>query len=290
MDPPDDQDVAWATSTEDTRERTCTYTLAPIFSLQHTFRLSRYGDRSTEWITRTYEVGVEWTSLDPVTDWLSTVADALTPYDGKRFAETNDGTESAGTTADAASDGRFRAAPVDATLRPTENGDPLLSEPYHYWNSPLARVQADEEYPDGVTSLTLDLVDGPTVLWTGEATAGGVSPDDLDPGAYPHRVGLEYRIRERLRRPVEGDAAWTRDGGPGCDDFDDGGLPSLLDETLAPSLHPAEERIALDGATPIDVLRTQAESTWRAYQWSEDEDPFEIPEPAVSAATTTPEF
>lgn len=284
---PDDRDGGWATRPQDTRERTCECGL-PGLSVLHTFRVARHPDPSTVTVTRTYEATVEWTADLPVPAWLRAIAAVAPAYEADRFGAGEGSEGSSG-------DGRFRAAPVDATLRPAGTHPAGLSDPYHYWNTPLARLLADDEYPAAVTSLTVDLLDGPKALWCGDATAGvdaGTLPGDRDEYA---RVGLEFTARERFRRPSgegtggggAGDDAdspanrWSRAGDPAPPATDQ--LGPLVEATLA---SPAREWAAGEAGVGglVGSVESRVGSVWRAFRRSED-DPYAIPGPAVEAAT-----
>lgn len=305
-------DDAWTTPTEETLSRTCTCTLGPL-TVQHGFRLARHGGPGTV-VTRTYEPVIQWTSTRTLDGWLGDVAETLTPYVADRFG-TGDGAGGPGADArsaggersGAAGDGRFLAAPVDATVRPAGT-DPLLAEPYHFWNTPLARLLEEAGYPGAVTSVTLDLVDGPTVHWDRDATAGGVDPDALP---EPTRVGVEYAARQRLRRiPDDGDG--TRDAGAegirdaetghgrgigwsvDDDDFrvDREGLARFVAATRAvPDGGDEGGGDGVDGdgdADPLAAVAAQVDAVAAAFRWDGEGDPFAIDEATMTAATTSP--
>lgn len=203
--------TGWATRPQDTREQTCESHDVSPFSVMTTFRVSRAPDPTTVTVTRTAEVAVEWTTTLPLPEWLATIAAVCTPYGGDRF-------ESSPKPTNPAADGRFQAAPVDATVSPSGGESPALSEPYHYWNTPLGRLQADDHYPEGMRRVTVDLVDGPDALWTDESIAG-VRADRLpeDRSTYA-RAGLRFFARERHQRPTDSgdgpDTGWQSVGTP----------------------------------------------------------------------------
>jgi len=304
-------DDGWATAPQDTRERTCEYTGSRPFSVLHSLRVARAPDPSTTTVVRTYEVTVEWTAAPDLPAWLGTVAETCTPYGGDRFGT--------GETAPV-EDGRFRAAPVDATVRPPGGDGPALSDPYHYWNTPLARLQRDDHYPASVSRLAVDLAEGPDAVWTGEATASGTVervPGDREEYA---RVGLEFTARERLQRSTDDATPWAPVAEP--TGVDTALLGPTVEETLAEPLRrstgggtggsrgdaerPGEDSAGDDrpagrsaGGDPPDgdcpdpaealaVVERQIEGVWSSFRWDGDGDPFDVPEAAVAAATTTP--
>lgn len=242
----------WATEPQDTRERTCECPLGP-FRVRHTLRLARNPDGRSVTVTRTHEVTVEWYADTGLDDWLSTVATHLAEY-GDR-----DPTDPAG-------DGRFRAEPVDATVVPATVGP--LDDTYHFWNTPLARLQRDEGYPDEVRSLTVDLASGPVALWSSDAS------DDVD-----GRVGVEVTGRERFQRPVDGEV-WSPVG--------ERSVPSLsgLAELAAETVGSAD--VDSDVAVVAAAVQERVETVSRAFGWSGGEDPYRIPDSAVRTATTVP--
>ncbi|MFT4890884.1 MAG: hypothetical protein ACI9YT_001805 [Halobacteriales archaeon] len=219
-------DESWVTRPRDTRERTCGHSVARLFSVRHAFRVARDPDPTGVTVTRTHEATVEWTSELDLPAWLSEVAEVLTPYEADRF-----GTDGASGT-DATADGRFLAAPVEATIRPGGSG-PVESEPYHYWNTPLVRVREDDGYPADVVSATLDLVDGPEAVWTGASTAGGIDGRSLDGDidAYS-RVGVTVTGRERFRRPAHEDGPEPTDAAAGNGTVDRGSARAGEDATV----------------------------------------------------------
>jgi hypothetical protein len=271
----------WATGPQETRERTCEYTQSPLFSVFHTLRVARSPAPGETTVSRSCEVSVEWTTHLNLPDWLAAVADCCTPYDGNRFGD-GDGS--------AVEDGRFRSAPADATVRPPGGTDPALSDPYHYWNTSLGRLQADENFPTHASALTVDLVEGPDALWTGESTAG--APGDQlksDRESYA-RVGLEFTGRERVRQsagdchaPVvdarSPDREYHRVGESTTPAI--AGLDELVDATLAPEL--------AEGRDVVDVLSSvegRVDGVWSAFRWDGDREPYGIPERAVESATS----
>lgn len=297
----DAPDEGWATRPQDTRERTCEWAAGPL-SVLHTLRVARHPDPRSVTVTRTHEATVEWTA-DPnlgLPGWLRALAESFPPYEADRFGHPRDGDgdgDAEGSETDcpggACADGRFRAAPVDATVRPTGDGQVGLSDPYHYWNTPLARLLADDGYPAGVGSLTLDLLEGPTAVWTAGSTAG-VDPHSLpgDPTDYD-RVGLEFTGRERFRRPVadrecdpggEGDDPgdrWTRAGDPAPPAT--GPLGRVVAATLA---DPVDGRGDGSGATEaVAAVEDRIAAVWRAFR-REAGDPYAIPDEAVETATS----
>ena len=268
-------DHGWAMAPQDARDRTCEYTGSPLFSVFHTFRVARAPDPETTTVTRTYEATVEWTSQLDLPAWLGAVAENCTPYPGNRFGD-EDG--------DPALDGRFRAAPVDATVRPETHPDPTLSDPYHYWNTPLGRLKRDDHYPEAVGSLTVDLVDGPDALWTADSTAGP-APNRLPAArdAYA-RVGLEFVGRERVRRPRADRTdreGWRRIGESSAPRTDP--LAAAVSATLAPSLESHET------ASAVSAIRAQIDAVRAAFEFDGEGDPYRIPDRAVEAATSDPD-
>lgn len=323
---PDESNGGWATGPQDTRERTCECGPGGM-SVLHTLRVARHPDSSTVTVTRTYEATVEWTADLSLSAWLRAVAEVTPPYAADRFGERrgeefpapeSGGPDAAddragvpdaeGAGADtpeaengtagsppdgAGADGRFRAAPVDATVRPAGDHPAGLGDPYHYWNTPLARLLVDDEYPAGVRSMTLDLLGGPDALWSADATAG-VDPTGL-PGTRTDyaRVGLEFTARERYRRPVASDrrpvGGANGDGGP--DPWERAGDPEppatdrlgpLAEATLA---FPARES-ALDGdlEAAVAAVESRVATVWEAFR-RRDGDPYAIPDRAVETAT-----
>lgn len=250
----------WETPPRDTRERTCGHAIPPLFSVRHAFLLSRDPDPKGVTVTRTYEATVEWTSTLDLSSWLSAVAEELTPYESDRFSAD----EQTGETphSDATTDGRFLAAPVEATVRPGGN-DPVESEPYHYWNTPLARLQLDDGYPDAVVSATTDLVDGPEALWTGASTAGNIDARsmDCDVGDY-NRVGITVTGRERFRRSI-GDGSAVPTDGAAVGDMDRS--PFGHDDNTQGSSQNAEAgewvRVGASSEPTLRSLRSIVEST-----------------------------
>ncbi|MFW6376383.1 MAG: hypothetical protein ACOC0F_00250 [archaeon] len=313
----DGQDDVWATGPRDTRERTCGHSIEPVFSVRHAFRVARDPAPTGVTMTRTYEATVEWTSVLDLPDWLSAVADALTPYEADRFGA--DTPSDATDTGDATADGRFLAAPVEATVRPG-GSDPIQSEPYHYWNTPLARLQADDNYPDAVVSTTVDLVDGPEAIWSGASTAGGVDGRVLEGGFDEYsRVGVSVTARERFRRS-DGTASGGEETGvgsgahtgvgPEADTADWGPvgesaspdlrlLGSIVDATVAPEVRSMAKRgpTAPDRdpiAVAVDRVVNRTDAAWTAFDRTSGDgvsstdgpvvDPYRIPKRAVSAA------
>lgn len=306
----------WSTRPRDTRERTCGHPIASIFSVRHAFRVARDPAPQGVTVTRTYEATVEWTSRRDLPGWLAAVADGLTPYDADRFG---DGEQSR---PDPTADGRFLAAPVEATIRPEGDG-PIESEPYHYWNTPLARLQADDRYPEAVISATVDLVDGPDAIWTGTSTAGGLDARSLDGDFDDYgRVGVTITGRERFRRPGdEVDPATQSGSAPGTEVDPDAWtsvgesstpecswLGSIVDATVAPEARTStgSGETAPDGepVSAVERVETRIDAAWKAFEWgdldgveSADElpadresavgsptDPYRIPDAAVRAA------
>jgi len=283
----------WATRPQDTREQTCEYNGATPFSVMHSFRVARAPDPTTTTVARTYDVTVEWTATLDLPEFLASIAASCTPYGGDRF-ETGTGA------VEPVEDERFRAAPVDATVRPPTCESPALSDPYHYWNTPLARLCADDHFSDGVTRLTLDLADGPDAVWADESIAG-VPPERLpeDRTAYT-RVGLEFTARERLSRGTDGEdrrSAWCPVGEPTPPDTTL--LAPAVEATLAETVRRggADSRsdpVATDVTDAIDAVESQALEVWSAFRWAADdrdgaESPFDVPEAAVETATRAPE-
>lgn len=274
----------WATGPQESRERTCEFTRTPLFSVFHTLRIARSPAPGETTVSRACEVSVEWTTRRDLPSWLSAVAECCTPYDGNRFGD-GDG--------DAASDGRFRSAPADATVRPPETADPALSDPYHYWNTSLGRLQADDHYPDHVGAATVDLVDGPDALWTGASTAGAPGdhlPEDRE--AYA-RVGLEFTARERVRQSTGDCHAPVVDAGSPERGFrhvgesstpTTEGLAELVGATLPAAL--AEDH---DVDAALRAVERRIDDVWAAFRWDGESQPYRIPEAAVEAATTSPE-
>lgn len=284
---PDVGDDGWATAPQDTRERTCECGLGPL-SVLHTLRVARNPDPTNVTVARTYEATVEWTADLSLPEWLRAVAEVCPAYAADRFGPdggpprpAQDGPEGAG------ADGRFRAAPVDATVRPADAEPPGLSDPYHYWNTPLARLLADENYPEHVASLAVDLLEGPEAVWAARATAG-VDPTSLpgDRDDYS-RVGLEFTARERFRRPADGaadpDEGWTRAGealGPETAVF----APAVA-RTMAPAVGESRGE-TVDRA--IRAVEERVDAVWEAFI-RQDGDPYAIPGAAVEAATSVPD-
>ncbi|HKL29644.1 MAG TPA: hypothetical protein VJ898_10300 [Natrialbaceae archaeon] len=308
-------DDPWATRPRDTRERTCGHSIAPVFSVRHAFRVARDPAPTGVTVTRTYEATVEWTSALDLPGWLSAVADVLTPYEADRFGGV------AESRPDSTADGRFLAAPVEATVRPG-GSNPIQSEPYHYWNTPLARLQADDGYPDAVVSVTIDLVDGPEAIWSGASTAGGIDGRSLEgPLDDYSRVGVTITARERFRRSEGGETA-TEAGaaavGPEADtaDWEPVGesaspdhpwLGSIVDATVASEVR----SMANPNGTPsgpdhdpiaaaVELAENRIDAAWTAFERPSGDggdstgdpdaadlalpDPYLIPEAAVRAA------
>jgi hypothetical protein len=311
----DGQDDAWATGPRDSQERTCGQAIAPVFSVRHAFRVARDPAPPGATVTRTYEATVEWTSVLDLPAWLSAVADVLTPYGADRFGVGDE------QPSDSTADGRFLAAPVEATVRPG-GSDPIQSEPYHYWNTPLARLQADDGYPDAVVSATIDLVDGPEAIWSGASSAGGIDGRSLEgPLDDYSRVGVTITGRERFSRsdgdesPVEAGAAAV---GPGADTADwllvgesaspdHPWLGSIVEATVAPEVrsmaNPGGPPSAPDRdpiADAVERVENRIDAAWTAFERQSGDggdstedpdaadlplpDPYLIPEAAVRAA------
>jgi len=296
----DGDDEAWATGPRDTRERTCGHAIPPIFSVRHTFRVDRDPATPDVTVTRTHEATVEWTSDLDLPGWLAAVADVLTPYGADRFGEGDDGRP------DPTADGRFLAAPVEATVRPG-GADPIRSEPYHYWNTPLARLQADDGFPGAVVATTVDLVDGPEATWTGASTAGGLDgrslENDLD--AYS-RVGVSVTGRERFRRSGGEEVAVER--GSGTADWEPAGErsvpdPSWLDSIVDATIVPEVRSMAKTGGTTpdpgpiaaaVERVGNRIDAGWTSFERSSGDggdatgdslaDPYCVPDAAVRAA------
>lgn len=276
MSGPADRD-GWAMQPQDTRERTCEYAAAGVFDVFHHLRVARAPDPTATTVTRVYEVTVEWTSRLGLPAWLETVADTCTPYGGDRFG---DGVDRA-----AADDGRFRSAPADATFRPPEAPDPAMSDPYHYWNTPLGRVQGDEGYPADASSLTVDPTDGPDAVWTDDSTAG-IPAEHLpeERSAYA-RVGLEFVGRERLQRSADRSGDRPRDGSwrhvGECTTPTTDHLAATVDRSLAAALGD-------DWRDALATVEAQIDAVADAFAADGAGDPYRIPERAVEAATTRP--
>jgi len=307
---------AWSTRPRDTRERTCGHPIAPMFSVRHAFRVARDPAPQGVTVTRTYEATVEWTSRRDLPGWLAAVADVLTPYDADRFGV------GGRSRPDPTADGRFLAAPVEATVRPGD-GDPIGAEPYHYWNTPLARLQADDRYPGAVVSATVDLADGPDAIWTGTSTAGGLDARSLDGDLDDYgRVGVTITGRERVRRTAdetdpanEGESGpetkadrgvWTSVGESSTPEFS--WLGSIVDATVVPEARTStgSGETAPDGepVSAVERVATRIDAAWTAFErWdvgpveSEDEsvadhgsavgspaDPYRVPDGAIRAA------
>jgi hypothetical protein len=297
----DGQDDAWVTGPHDTRERTCGQAIAPVFSVRHAFHVARDPAPPGVTVTRTYEATVEWTSDLDLPAWLSAVADVLTPYDADRFGVGDE------PRSDPTADGRFLAAPVEATVRPGGSG-PIQSEPYHYWNTPLARLQADDGYPGAVVSTTLDLVDGPEAVWTGTSMAGGIDVGSLerDLEAYS-RVGVAVTGRERFRRPSP-EAGTENEDERGPHDWERVGersviecswLESIVGATIAPEVRSMGDRseTAPDRdpiAGPVGAVEERIDAAWAAFERSSgggdgttvepETGPYRVPEAAIRAA------
>ncbi len=288
MDPGEDCGGGWATDPQDTRERTCEWPLPPAFCLRHRLRVDRSPAPESVTVTRTHRASVEWTADVDLPAWLRAVAQICTPYgrrgdDRDRFHTDPPGDPSSDDDApildrDADTDGRFRAAPVEATVRPPDGDGGGLSDPYHYWNTPLARLRSDEHYPDCVASATVEPVDGPDATWTGASAVGatvGTIPD-LDVEAHS-RVGLEVTTRERFRRDG---GAWRAVDDTMSPEL--GGIAGLVEVTLAPAV-----RQRIGGQERDRALRTAVDrvaAVWRAFSL-DGGDPYSIPESAVEAAT-----
>lgn len=284
----------WSTPRRDTCERTCGLTIPPVFSVTHDFSVARDPDPMAVTVTRTYEATVEWTSRLDLPAWLSAVADVLTPYEPDRFGsapESNGGwnTKPDVTAGGAARDGRFLAAPVEATIRP-DGGDPVRSDPYHYWNAPLARLQTDPHYPGGVDAMSIDLVEGPEALWSGTSMAGGIRPKELPDAADTYcRVGVAIIARERFHRSAtqggaDGDVVppsvrsppserWGLVGDPSPPDCS--WLHSFVDATLAPEVRSLafDRRDATDAAASVDpvsaavrAVERRIDAAWTAFR------------------------
>jgi hypothetical protein len=271
----------WATGPQETRERTCEFTRSPLFSVFHTLRIARSPAPGETTVSRACEASVEWTTRLDLSPWLSVVAECCTPYDGNRFGDGG---------GNAAADGRFRSAPCDATVRPPDDADAALADPYHYWNTSLGRLQADDHFPGDVTAVTVDLVDGPDALWTGKSTAGAPGehlPEDRK--AYA-RVGLEFTARERVRQSTGDSHAPVVDAGDPGNGFRHVGESSTpttesLDELVGATLPPAlAEGGDVDEA--LRAVRTRIDDVWSAFRWDGESEPYRIPEAAVEAATT----
>ena len=267
----DGQDDAWVTGPRDTRERTCGQAIAPVFSVRHAFHVARDPAPPGVTVTRTYEATVEWTSTLDLPAWLSAVADVLTPYEADRFGGGDDPRP------DPTTDGRFLAAPVEATVRPG-GSDPIQSEPYHYWNTPLARLQADDGYPDGVVSATIDLVDGPEAIWSGTSTAGGLDGRSLEGDLDDYRrVGVSVTGRERYRRsngeegtadPAARTDDWERVGGSSSPDCP--WLRSIVNATVAPEVRSMTEKRGPDShedpiVAAVDRVEGRIDAAWTAF-------------------------
>lgn len=315
----------WETPPRDTRERTCGHAIPPIFSVRHTFRLSRDPDPTGVTVTRTYEATVEWTSTLDLPSWLSVVVDELTPYESDRFAPDAPARETSHS--DATTDGRFLAAPVEATVRPV-GADPVESEPYHYWNTPLARLQIDDAYPDAVVSATIDLVDGPEGLWTGASTAGNIDARSMDGDIEDYtRVGVTVTGRERFQRstgddsavPTDEAAVGDVDGSALAHDDDDtressqnaekgqwdrvgassaptlGGLRSIVESTIASRVRDrAEEETEISVDEAVERVAHRIDAAWRAFELGADDEqslgnqtnyPYRVPDAAVRIGT-----
>ncbi|MEF8756866.1 MAG: hypothetical protein V5A33_01395 [Halobacteriales archaeon] len=292
-------DDAWATGPRDTRERTCGHAIPPVFSVRHVFRVARDPATPGVTVTRTYEATVEWTSDLDLPGWLAAVADVLTPYGADRFGDGDGGRP------DPAADGRFLAAPVEATVRPG-GSDPIQSEPYHYWNTPLARLQADDGFPEAVVATTVDLIDGPETIWTGASTGGGLDERALEDnlGAYS-RVGVSVTGRERFRRS-EGDEISVEPGSRTAD-WEPAGErsvpdPSRLDSIVDATIVPEVRAMANTGATAsgrgplaaaVERVGNRIDAGWTTFERSPSRgeaagerlaDPYSIPDAAVRAA------
>ena len=277
----------WATAPQDTRERTCECGVGPL-SVLHTFRVARHPDPTTVTVARTHEATVEWTADLELEGWLRAVAELCPAYAADRFGP--EGTAPRPTVAGpegAGADGRFRAAPVDATVRPAGDGPTGLSDPYHYWNTPLARLLVDDNYPDRVTSMAVDPLEGPRAVWSGGSTAGidpTTLPDDHEEYA---RVGLEFTARERFRRSTgAADPAddWTRAGEPVGPET--GVVAPTVEATVAPAVRDLAGKAALDGA--VGTVQRRVRAVWDAFGHRTG-DPYAIPEAAVEAATSAPD-